>query len=463
MEELDFCEKKIEDILNGKRQNQHSSALYQQLKVEREAAKQLLVERFSRPGATVSDKKCDLRRYMGRLGALSAKVGTAKVTSDYSKTSLEDEFGDNNPETDQQQGQCGGQGDDRGQGQGRGRGRDRGRGRGRGRGCERGRSRERGRGRERGTVYTRPAPDQVPRVSSTARLDSVTEHINRHNLNLTRLGTVRSNGDCFYDSIWNLVIHYDIETEARDVVDLRRLIAASVRTHPNISYWKEVHFKNNGYLLRSFITKHSKPGTYTDSDGLIIHAAAEFLNSTIHVVGSSNTPEAEVTKIPASNPLHTLHLGYHQDQSDRGGRDGHFESFIPRQILPVVSNLHKITAEKKILDLLYTEPDITSGSLGRLKSIDMDIGSIQSSNILATLNCLHAHYGRESDNGALVRRIIRKVNNVIASSTPAWNTSCNILDISEIPVFMEELPNHSLHISNISSLDVANITQVWTL
>ena len=93
----------------------------------------------------------------------------------------------------------------------------------------------------------------------------------------------------------------------------------------------------------------------------------------------------------------------------------------------------------------------------------MDIGSIQSSNVLTTLNCLHAHYGRESDNGALVRRIIRKVNNVIASSTPAWNTSCNILDISEIPVFMEELPNQSLHISNISSLDVANITQVWTL
>ena len=109
--------------------------------------------------------------------------------------------------------------------------RTRGRARGRGRGLSRrvrtpnghvegedggrGQGRVRGRGRERGAVLTRPAPNhQSPISISSSRLDSVTEHINRHNLNLQHYGHVRSNGDCLYDSLYNLILHYNIEVGA---------------------------------------------------------------------------------------------------------------------------------------------------------------------------------------------------------------------------------------------------------
>ena len=91
MEELDSSEIKIEDILVGKKQMPRS-AIYEELKSERETAKQLLCERMNRDGRSAIEKKADLSRFMGRLGALSAKVSQAKVTSDHNTATLQAKY-----------------------------------------------------------------------------------------------------------------------------------------------------------------------------------------------------------------------------------------------------------------------------------------------------------------------------------------------------------------------------------
>ena len=124
---------------------------------------------------------------------------------------------------------------------------------------------------------------------------------------------------------------------------------------------------------------------------------------------------------------------------------------MPKPVLPVEANLHKISAEKKILDLLYFESEISSASLKRLKSVDFDIGSINTSEIMQTMEKLYAYYGRDTENGVLVRQVIRKINNVIAVQD-AWNT--NLLDVTE------EVQTSSLELVDISTVEVVTLTQV---
>ena len=67
---------------------------------------------------------------------------------------------------------------------------------------------------------------------------------------------------------------------------------------------------------------------------------------------------------------------------------------------------------------------------------------------------MHTHYGRDTDNGALVRQFIRKINNVIISSE-TWNPEC-----LEVSVFYDEVPQELEIVDiNLSSLEVVAINQ----
>ena len=451
MEELDFCEQQLEDILTGKKQAHNSSKVYAELKNEREKAKKLLISRTTAPGVTSAEKKNDLHRFMGRLGALSAKIGKAKVCSDFSLAALEALFPQSSlhhPHSLQEQSELAGQhqptrGRMRGLRLGN-KGREHKRRR---RECDKG---EADQGRStRGLVFSRPAPvlNPEPRVMSNPS-DSVTEHIEKHQLNLQHLGLVSSTGDSFYHSVWNLVLHYNIDVDANDVNQLRKLIVNHIKKHPRALFWKQTVFKNNGRLMNSFIITHSYPGTpVNDSEGIIVHSTADMLSAKMHIVHSSDTAKAPVTIISPANPLYSIHIGCQV----RGGQSRHFVSLIPKPVLPVEANLHKISAEKKILDLLYSDSEISSASLKRLKSVDFDIGSINTSDIFQTMERLHAHYGRETETGVLVRQVIRKMNNVIAVQD-AWNT--NLLDVTE------EVQTSSVNLFDISTGEVADLTQV---
>ena len=50
--------------------------------------------------------------------------------------------------------------------------------------------------------------------------DALLSHIQANKLNLVKFGNVRSNGDCFFDSCFNLALHHEIPLTARNPQEL---------------------------------------------------------------------------------------------------------------------------------------------------------------------------------------------------------------------------------------------------
>ena len=116
--------------------------------------------------------------------------------------------------------------------------------------------------------------------------DPLLQHIDQHNLMLQLYLTTRSNGDCFYDTIFNLTKYYNLQVNASNPLELRRLIVASIESHPNFSTWLQSPYvwRCSRQLFREFKMKHSKPGVFTDNVGIIIMATTHALKFNISVV-----------------------------------------------------------------------------------------------------------------------------------------------------------------------------------
>ena len=78
---------KLLDVLEGKLLPGRRR-LYQEIQGEREQQKNLLTSRITEANKETEDARKELDRYMGTLGALSAKTATMKVTSDFTETDL---------------------------------------------------------------------------------------------------------------------------------------------------------------------------------------------------------------------------------------------------------------------------------------------------------------------------------------------------------------------------------------
>ena len=209
-----------------------------------------------------------------------------------------------------------------------------------------------------------------------------------------------------------------IECGFRDAVDLRKKISSHVKQHPNFNHWKESIFRNQCRLVNTFVHKHSKPGTFTDNYGILVYTAADLLNVEIRVVGTSNNQQDPYTLIACPRATRDIFwLGYHQDQTDNGGRAGHYVSLIPRlplTPLPNPENLNLVTSEMKILDMLMSESHIVKMILERIQNIQVDFAVIKKSNIMETLKVLKLQYGSDTVVGACVRRLILKFNNILS-------------------------------------------------
>ena len=110
---------------------------------------------------------------------------------------------------------------------------------------------------------------------AAVRKDSLVVHIEEHNLQLEFYGHVAANGDCFYDSLMNLILHQNLDIDVTDAIDLRQKIVNSIKQHPNFKLWKECVFRNNGRLVQSFIARHSKTGCFTDMEGIVVLSLSE--------------------------------------------------------------------------------------------------------------------------------------------------------------------------------------------
>ena len=78
---------RLQDILEGKLCSTGRSH-HQQIQVERERQKKLLESRVDKSDLTTEASKTELDRYMGHMGAVSAKVASSKVASDFTDSDL---------------------------------------------------------------------------------------------------------------------------------------------------------------------------------------------------------------------------------------------------------------------------------------------------------------------------------------------------------------------------------------
>ena len=270
---------RIQDIIDGKIRPCRN-AVYKELKHEREAAKLLLVERVNSTNASYESVKEDLSKYMGKIGGLSAMVGSMKEASDY-----HDALYQPNGEKDiisspppPQVTRC--------PAWGKGRGR-------------------RGRG---GVLRSRPIPEknrpppykppeylqksilgQAPTGPGVDHEDALFDHIKACKLPLHKYGYVPSNGDCWYESVLNLLSFHKIGTW-NDALELRRSIVDSIdKKHPHYGDFLQVCFRGRDQLLKDFKQYHKQTGVFTDMDGVIVISTAIFLDVTLKIVATSNT------------------------------------------------------------------------------------------------------------------------------------------------------------------------------
>ena len=165
--------------------------------------------------------------------------------------------------------------------------------------------------------------------------DSLDEHISQTKLPLVKFGVVRSNGDCYYDSLFNLMElhnHHLIE-EVSNSLELRVLLATSIgktidsiakpssdenvrrlSENPMYLHWFSTIFHGKRAEVKSFVNKHSRPCEYTDNNGLIPLHTAHFLGVNLHIVGTSNNMQDPFTEVRGSSEIGTpiFWIGFYQ-------------------------------------------------------------------------------------------------------------------------------------------------------
>ena len=134
---------------------------------------------------------------------------------------------------------------------------------------------------------------------------------------------------------------------------------------------------------------------FIDNYGICVIATADYLKVNYHIVGTSNTEEAPVSKFGRFDEERPVfHIGYYQDTTDDiksvSRRAGHYQSLdiVPNKALsccgvssPITishvveseSIARKIHSEELILKALATNNVVVNQSLQRLIEIKSDI------------------------------------------------------------------------------------------
>ena len=104
-----------------------------------------------------------------------------------------------------------------------------------------------------------------------------------------------------------------------------------------MSVWTKSLFNNKKRDWNLFAKNHRKEGTFTDNNGIMVLATAQYLGVILKIVptsGDSRTPfycipDDVVDAETDGRPI--LWLGLHQDNTDRryDGKAGHYQSLIP--------------------------------------------------------------------------------------------------------------------------------------
>ena len=278
----------------------------------------------------------------------------------------------------------------------------------------------------------------VPLSSIVVFNDSLHEHIEKYNLGLRERSHIAGDGNCWFSSNADLAKAHKLKVP-EDPNELRLAVANSLKSHPQKSQWIQSLFQGKSRSFNRFIKEHSIPGTFVDNLGLLVTATADYLDVIFHIVGTSNNDKDPFTTIGNKEGRNVVfHLGYYQDQSDEGGRAGHYQSLepIPKKAVPCCKipaaidtvndyievrendedKVEMLKGEEKILKSFANDGNMVKLSLKRLENLKcVSSNDLFCSNILSILyNDVRPNHSPTSLEGKSCRRLLKKFQRMIS-------------------------------------------------
>ena len=151
----------------------------------------------------------------------------------------------------------------------------------------------------RPTIPTLPRPYNPeilsPIEASISSNDSLMKHIDKHGLGVAIREEITGDGNCWYSSNVDLIRKHKMKAPDNPN-ELRKAVINSIKSHPQMHQWVQSIFNGKKRDFNRFLKEQSLPGTFVDNHGICVIATSDYLNVNYHIVGTSNTNKAPVSK-----------------------------------------------------------------------------------------------------------------------------------------------------------------------
>ena len=151
--------------------------------------------------------------------------------------------------------------------------------------------------------------------------------------------TTPPHGNCFYEAVTCICRKMNIRLgnghpAPVNHADLRQAVCNTLEKHPQSQEWTQKLFRNKKRDWNNLIRNNRIPGTYTDNNGIMVVATAQYLGVILKIVptsGDSRTPFYCIPDDvidPETDGRPIVWIGLHQDDTDRcyDGKAGHYQS-----------------------------------------------------------------------------------------------------------------------------------------
>ena len=339
------------------------------------------------------------------------------------------------------------------------------------------------------------AAARPPTVNISTNLgsnNSLVNHIDKYGLGLRQRDPIAGDGNCWYASNVDLIKKFNIPAPTNHE-DLRKAVVKSMETHPQMRQWVQTIFRGKKRDYNRFLREQKEPGVFTDNNGMAVIATADYLKVNYHLVGTSNTEQAPVSKIGREDEERVVfHIGYHQDTTDNpecsNPKAGHYQSLEkvlgravsccgiaaptpPSPPLITITSatpnlmdiVTKIQNEEKILQLLSKEASIVGPSLQRLLDLkkDVTVDALFKTRVCQTLSeKIQTFYSSKTKEGKICRKLLRYFQD-LCRRDPGFDPAeelPNITDISDSET-EEVIPTRSFRtlFARPSNLDQSSV------
>ena len=149
--------------------------------------------------------------------------------------------------------------------------------------------------------------------------DTLAEYLTKHDLGLRMRASILGDGNCWWRTVADLIQLLGLKAPS-DPAMLRKMVVATLPTHPNKVDWALAAFNGKLRKYNQFVKSQTMDGTWTDKDGILVVATADYLGVDFHIAGDQNceknnkdpilkvegrTKDEEASKV-------VLHVGYYQ-------------------------------------------------------------------------------------------------------------------------------------------------------